>query len=87
MGRRRKSRRQSHGSAWLWKQTGCWYYTLPGTKKRIPLFDDEGRRIRGKENRQAAEKALAKARLAESRHAAGQPAETGVRRLCSEHTI
>jgi hypothetical protein len=32
MGRPRKQRRQPHGSAWHWKQTDCWYYTLPGTK-------------------------------------------------------
>src|SRR5688572_25540729 len=48
---RRKTRRQSHGSAWHWKQTDGWYYTLPGTKKRIALFDEDGRRIRGLENR------------------------------------
>ena len=29
---RPKTRRQSHGSAWHWKQTDSWYYTLPGTK-------------------------------------------------------
>jgi len=27
MGRKRKQRRQPHGSAWHWKQTDCWYYT------------------------------------------------------------
>jgi hypothetical protein len=32
MVRRRKQRRQQHGSAWHWKQTDCWYYTLSGTK-------------------------------------------------------
>ena len=40
--RRRKKRRQSHGSAWHWKQTDSWYYTLPGTKKRVPLLDEDG---------------------------------------------
>ncbi len=40
MGRKRKQRRQPHGSAWHWKQTDCWYYTRPGTKKRVPLFPD-----------------------------------------------
>ena len=34
---RKKTRRQAHGSAWFWKQTGCWYYTLPGTTRRVPL--------------------------------------------------
>src|SRR5689334_8444291 len=43
---RRKSRRQSHGSAWHWQQTDSWYYTLPGAKKRVPLFDEDGNRIR-----------------------------------------
>ena len=38
---RPKSRRQSHGPAWHWKQTDAWYYTLAGTKKRVPLFDEE----------------------------------------------
>jgi hypothetical protein len=37
---RPESRRQSHGSAWHWKQTDTWYYTLLGTKKRIALFDE-----------------------------------------------
>ena len=63
MGRRRKQRRQAHGSAWHWKQTDCWYYTMPGTKRRVPLFDDEGERIRGPDKREAAEMALAKEKL------------------------
>ena len=41
MGKRRKQRRQSHGSARHRKQTDCWYYTLPGTRKRVPLFDED----------------------------------------------
>jgi hypothetical protein len=40
MGRKRKARRQQHGSAWHWKQTNAWYYALPGKKKRMPLFDE-----------------------------------------------
>ena len=39
MGKKTKKRRQSHGSAWLWKQTDCWYYTQPGTRKRVALFE------------------------------------------------
>ena len=50
MGRSRKQRRNPHGAAWHWKQTDCWYFTLPGTKKRMPLFDEKGERIRGREN-------------------------------------
>ena len=42
MARRRKQRRQQHGSAWHWKQTDCWYYTEPGTRKRVALFDEDG---------------------------------------------
>jgi integrase len=88
MARPKKQRRQGHGSAWLWKQTGCWYYTLLGSKKRIALFDDDGQRIRGPESRQVAEKALAKARLADARHRDGQavPDEDWlVASVCSEY--
>jgi len=63
MGRTRKPRRNQHGSAWHWKQTDCWYYTLPGTKKRMPLFDEQGGRIRGKESQRAAEHALARVKV------------------------
>lgn len=63
MGKKRKKRRQRHGSAWHWKQTDCWYFTVPGTKKRVPLFDEEGQRIRGKDNKLVAEWALAKQKV------------------------
>ena len=63
MARKRKQRRQQHGSAWHWKQTDCWYYTMPSTKKRVALFDEDGQRIRGKRNKEAAEIALAKEKL------------------------
>ena len=62
MGRPRKKRRNPQGSAWHWKQTDCWYYTLPGTKKRMPLFDEDGERIRGTDNQESAEHALASSR-------------------------
>ena len=64
MGRKRKVRRQSHGSAWHWQQTDCWYYTMPGTRKRVALFDEDGQRIRGKGNKEAAEISLANEKLA-----------------------
>jgi len=87
MGRSRRQRRRQHGSAWHWKQTDCWYYTLPGTKKRMPLFDDRGQRIRGKENEEAAEAALAKVKVANAWEAS--PAADGSRwlvaRVCSEY--
>jgi len=50
MGSKRKQRRQPHGAAWHWKQTDCWYCTQPGTKKGVPLFDEKGQRIRGRES-------------------------------------
>jgi hypothetical protein len=63
MGRPRKQRRQPLGSAWYWRQTDCWYYTQPGTKKRMPLFDEQGQRIGGRQNKEAAEIALARAQV------------------------
>ncbi len=63
MARNQGKRRQQHGSAWHWKQTDCWYFTEPGTKKRISLFDEDGQRIRGKENKESARLALARVKL------------------------
>ena len=88
MGRNRKQRRQSHGSAWRWEQTDCWYYTLPGTKKRMALFDEDDRRIRGRENQEAAELALARVTVADSSASAGGPGSREpwvVARVCSEY--
>jgi integrase len=86
---RKKSRRQQHGSAWHWTQTDCWYYTLPGSKKRIPLFNEDGERIRGKENKEAARLAMARARLAASDASTPvvvEPPETWlVAQVCSEY--
>lgn len=65
MARKRKKRRQQHGSAWHWKQTDSWYYTESGTKKRVPLLDEKGERIRGKENKEAARVALARIKVAD----------------------
>jgi arylsulfatase A-like enzyme len=88
MGRPRKQRRQQHGSAWRWKQTDCWYCTLPGTKKRMPLLDENGQRIRGKENQEAAEAALARVKVVNAAGAEG-PLERRdwlVAKVCSEYT-
>jgi len=88
MGRNRKQRRQSHGSAWRWEQTDCWYYTLPGTKKRMALFDENGQRIRGRENQEAAELALARVTVADSSASADGPGSREpwvVARVCSEY--
>ena len=59
-----RRQRRPRGSAWHWKQTDCWYYTLPGSKKRVRLVGEDGKRIRGKDNRQAAELALARVKVA-----------------------
>lgn len=84
---RRRKRRQSHGSAWHWQQTDCWYCTLPSTKKRVPLFDQDGKHVRGKESKEAAELALARLKLTAD-WPAGAPADNGnwiVARVCSEY--
>ncbi|WP_425619171.1 tyrosine-type recombinase/integrase [Anatilimnocola sp. NA78] len=53
-------RRRAPGSAWHWQQTDAWYFTPPGTKRRVSLLDSSGKRIKGKSNKQAAELALAR---------------------------
>jgi len=86
-------RRQRHGSAWYWKQTDCWYFTPPGTKRREPLLDGEGRRVRGRENKQTARLALARVRLRGGLAAQGdEPVPSSERlqdwtvaRVCSEY--
>jgi integrase len=87
MGRNRKQRRQQHGSAWHWKQTDGWYYTQPGTKKRVPLFDENGQRIRGKDNHEAADTALAKVKVANESGAADtlDRRDWLVAKVCSEY--
>ena len=89
MGRKRKARRQQHGSAWHWKQTNAWYYTLPGTKKRMALFDDNGERIRGPANQAAAERALAKVKvtLADDGDGALVQGERLVAGVCSDYLL
>lgn len=93
MGAAEPRRRQRHGAAWYWRQTDSWYYTPRGTKKRVPLFDEDGKRIRGKGSKQAAALALARARLATdwrpehetSAVDATMPAPWLVARVCSEY--
>jgi integrase len=87
MGRPRKQRRNAHGSAWHWKQTDCWYFTLPNTKKRVALFDASGDRIRGLDNRDTAEQALARVRVAGMPQTTGAAADADwiVVRVCSEY--
>jgi integrase len=86
--KRRKARRQSHGCAWHWKQTDAWYYTLPGTKRRVPLFDEDGNRIRGLHNKPAAQLAFARAKLAAADGAAAPaapPEQWPVAKVCSDY--
>jgi hypothetical protein len=86
--RRKKTRRQSHGSAWHWIQTDSWYYTLPGTKNRVPLFNEDGNRIRGVENRKAAQLAMARVKLGQGWQPELPPAspdEWVVAKVCSEY--
>ena len=85
---RRKIRRQQRGSAWHWKQTDCWYYTMPGTKTRVALFDEAGERIRGRQNHAAAEAALKRIHLAgllESAETSLPPDQWLVANVCSEY--
>jgi len=42
---------------------GCLLLRLAGAKKRVALFDEDGRRIKGLENKKAAQLALARIRL------------------------
>jgi integrase len=82
----RRQRRQQHGSAWHWKQTDCWYYTLPSTKRRVALFDEKGQRIRGGDNRKEAQLALARAKLGQGwTPDAPPPEEWIVAKVCSEY--
>lgn len=81
-------RRQSKGSAWYWKQTDSWYFTPPGTQKRVPLFDEQGQRIRGKDRKPAAQLALGRLKVAGKWRPPAAPTGNGawlVARVCSEY--
>lgn len=84
---RKKQRRQSHGSAWHWKQTDTWYYTLPGTKRRVALFGEDGQRIKGKANKKAADLALSRVKLQgwDQSPPTTSPEEYLVAQVCSEY--
>ncbi len=87
MGTNGRQRRRPHGSAWHWKQTDWWYFTPPGTKRRVPLVDVDGKRVRGKENRQAAELALARVKVARQWRPAAESSvadEWVVAKVCSK---
>lgn len=74
MARNRKQRRQQHGSAWHCRQTDCWYCTPSGTRKRVPLSDEDGQRIRGKDNREGAQLALPRIKLSDQLVPVSSPA-------------
>lgn len=81
-------RRRPRGSAWHWRQTDRWYYTPPGTKRRVPLTDEVGHPIRGKENRNAAELALARVKVTGQWRPTLEPAREGewiVAKVCAEY--
>jgi len=88
MGTNGRHQRRPRGSAWHWRQTDSWYYTPPGTKRRVPLLDENGKRIRGKDNRQTAELALARVKLARQWRPAAEPVTEGewlVAKVCSRY--
>ena len=88
MGNRGIRRRRPRGSAWYWKQTDTWYYTPPGTKRRVPLVDGDGKRIRGPGSGQAAVLALARLKVADQWRPAADPAAEGewlVAEICATY--
>jgi len=83
-----KRQRRQRGSAWHWRQTDCWYYTPPGTKRRVRLVDEDGKPVRGKDNRQAAELALARVKVAGQWRPTAEPvaeSEWRVAKICSKY--
>lgn len=89
MAKKRVKRRQQHGSAWHWKQTDCWYFTEAGTRKRVPLIDEKGERIRGKDNKEAARLALVRVRLSEELQltATRNDGEWTIARVCDSYLV
>lgn len=82
-------RRRAPGSAWHWAQTDAWYYTSPGSKRRVALFDSAGKRIKGKSNKQAANLALARLKAREDWKPSPEPSQASkpmlVATICSEY--
>jgi integrase len=82
------NRRQQHGRAWHWKQTDCWYFTPPGTKRRVRLLDERNRPIRGKDKRAEAELALARRKADNRWRPTVEPSRVGewiVAEVCSKY--
>ncbi len=83
-----KVSRQRHGQAWHWMQTDCWYFTPPGTKRRVRLFAEDGKGIRGKENRADADLALARMKASGRWRPTAEPSKEGewiVAEVCSKY--
>ncbi|ADB18376.1 hypothetical protein Psta_3721 [Pirellula staleyi DSM 6068] len=83
-----RQRRRSRGSAWYWKQTDCWYYTAPGSQKRVRLLALDGTPIRGATCRKEAELSLARERTSDRWQCESTEEVTAawsVGRVCSEY--
>jgi integrase len=55
MAERKKRRRGENGSVWFRAYTDSWYVRSGG--RQVPVLDENGRRVRGRENRKAAQAA------------------------------
>jgi integrase len=79
-------RRRTRGAAWYWQQTDSWYFTRPGTKQRVPLLDESGKRIRGRDSKKQAELALARVKVARQWRPTPEPTDNEewlVAKVCS----
>jgi hypothetical protein len=79
--------RRSRGNAWYWKQTDSWYYTPLGTQKRVRLYDEQGRPVRGQEQRSIADLALARVKASGNWRPEAKSEENpslSVAKVCSE---
>ncbi|MBA2115025.1 tyrosine-type recombinase/integrase [Bremerella alba] len=79
-------KRRSRGRAWYWRQTDTWYFTPPGTKRRVRLVDERGNPVRGQSSIDQAELALARVKAAGDWRPEVKPAEESdwiVAKVCS----
>ncbi len=79
-------KRRSRGRAWYWRQTDSWYFTPPGTKRRVRLVDERGNPVRGQSSIDQAELALARVKAAGDWRPEVKPAEESdwiVAKVCS----
>ena len=89
MGRKRKQRRQPHGSAWHWKQTDCWYYTHAGHEEAGAPSMRTGRGSGAARTGKPAESGAGEGKaFLGGRRPPGSPSANGpwlVARVCSEY--